>query len=175
MPRRARLEVDPEARRLAVELWRRGRSLDEIAETLKLEFPEAPSRSAIHRFLQKLKPFFQLKDAGLITDEDIDLLSQSQNLAAIANGLLIQALVSWYETGELDPERLKALLALVQSAAKMSKAAAGVERTKVQLSRHYEEVAERVVRAVTRAVEDEELRERIIREVRDELQAEGRA
>jgi len=171
MPRRARLEVDPAIRKIAVELWRKGKSLDEIVETLKLSFPEAPSRSSVHRFLQKLKPFFQLKDAGLISDEDIDLLSQSQNLAAIANGLLIQVLASWYEKGELDSENLKALLSLVQTAARMSQAAAGVERTKVQLARHYEEIAEKVVRAVARAVEDEALREKIIREVRDELQA----
>jgi len=171
MPRRARLEVEPEARKIAVELWRRGRSLDEIAKQLKISFPDAPSRSSIHRFLQKLKPFFQLKDAGLITDEDIDLLAQSQNLAAIANGLLIQVLASWYEQGELEAERLKALLSLVQTAARMSQAAAGVERTKVQLARHYEEIAEKVVRAVARAVKDEELRERIMKEVRDELQA----
>ena len=171
MPRRARLEVDPAIRKIAVELWRRGKSLDEIVETLKLSFPEAPSRSSVHRFLQKLKPFFQLKDAGLISDEDIDLLSQSQKLAAIANGLLIQVLASWYEKGELDSENLKALLSLVQTAARMSQAAAGVERTKVQLARHYEEIAEKVVRAVARVVEDEALREKIIREVRDELQA----
>ena len=128
MPRRAKLETDPKARKLAVELWQKGKSLDEIAETLKLSFPEAPSRSSVHRFLQKLKPFFQLKDAGLISDEDIDLLAQSQNLAAIANGLLIQVLASWYEKGEIDQENLKALLSLVQTAARMSQAAAGVEK-----------------------------------------------
>jgi len=171
MPRRARLETDPEARKIAVELWQKGKSLDEIAETLKLSFPEAPSRSAIHRFLQKLKPFFQLKDAGLISDEDIDLLSQSQNLAAIANGLLIQVLASWYEKGEIDSDNLKALLALVQTAARMSQAAAGVERTKVQLARHYEEVMEKVTKAMVRALPDEVLREKLLLAIREELGA----
>ncbi|RUM88217.1 MAG: hypothetical protein DSZ24_04255 [Thermodesulfatator sp.] len=169
MPRRAKLETTPEAARKAVELWRQGKTLDEISQSLQMEFPEAPSRSAIHRFLQKLKPFFQLKDAGLITDEDLDLLTQSQVLASMANGLLMQVLVSWRENGKIDPDKLRLFLDLLRSAAQMSRAAAGVERTRTQLIRHTEEIFEKVARAVARAVEDPEVREKVLASVKREL------
>lgn len=169
MPRRSKLEQNSDLRTEAVRMWREGRSLDEISERISVQFPDAPSRSGIHRFIQKIRPFLQLQEAGFFSNEDLDLLTQSQNLASIANGLLIQCLVSWQENREIDQDQLRGLLGLVSSAAKMSSAAAGVERTKTQLSRHYEGLMDKVAAAAARALPDDDQRDRLMQELRDEM------
>lgn len=169
MPRRAKLEQNGEARSEAVRMWKEGKSLDEISEKISLKFPDAPSRSGIHRFIQKIRPFLQLQEAGFFSNEDLDLLTQSQNLASIANGLLIQCLVSWQESEHIDQEQLKGLLSLVGSAAKMSSAAAGVEKTKTQLSRHYEGLMDKVAAAAAKALPDEAAREQLMQALKDEM------
>lgn len=169
MPRRSKLEQNSEARAEAVRMWREGKNLDEISENISLQFPDAPSRSGVHRFIQKIRPFLQLQEAGFFSNEDLDLLTQSQNLASIANGLLIQCLVSWQESQEIDQEQLKGLLNLVNSAAKMSSSAAGVEKTKTQLSRHYEGLMDKVAAAASRALPNEEARDKLMAELSHEM------
>ena len=174
MGRRHSLEGKPEVRRKVVELYfKEGKSLDRVAEDLREEFgEEAPSRSAIHRLVKRLRPYMRLHESGVLSEEDLDLLAQSGTLSTLAGSLLEELLVE--SDGARKPipeERLNALIGLAKTAATLSRTAAYVERTRTQLIRHTEEVFSRVARAVARAVEDPELREKVLLSVRRELEA----
>jgi len=170
MGRKSTFDKYPEAKKRALELYRQGKGVREIAEQISLEFPFRASKSSVQRLISHYRELLKLKDVGVIED-DVDLMAHSQHLSVIANGMITELLVEWKEKGEITSERLKALLDLLSTTSSVAKTTAQIEKIKSQLIQHLEKIMEKVAKALERTVEDEELRRRILVEVKNELES----
>jgi len=104
----------------------------------------------------------------LLSDEDLDTFQQSQTLATLATGLLLEVIAEWQEKGEVEDAKIDALMRLVHTASNLSRSSAYIEKTKTQLIEHTEKVLEKVAKTLARHL-DEELAKRIIAELKHEL------
>jgi len=169
MPRRHSLDRYPEVKEYAVKEYERGKTIRELEQEIKIKFPQAQaSRSSIHRLIRKLKPLLELKRSGLLSDEDLDTFQQSQTLATIATGLLLEVIAEWQEKGEVEDAKIDALMRLVHTASNLSRSSAYIEKTKTQLIEHTEKVLEKVAKTLAKHL-DEDLAKRIIAELKHEL------
>ncbi|EDP73623.1 hypothetical protein [Hydrogenivirga sp. 128-5-R1-1] len=107
MPRKHNFDKQPHLKKEVAKMYAEGKTIAEIEQELKIKFPNAQaSRTSIHRFIQRVKPLLELKQAGLLSDEDFDLMTQSQNIALLTNGLLMELFAEWQEKGEIEEKRL---------------------------------------------------------------------
>jgi hypothetical protein len=172
MGRRHNLDKYPEAKKEAIKMYQEGKTIREIEKEIKVKFPNAQtSKSAIHRIIKKIKPFLQLRDAGVISDNDINLIAQAENLSALSYGLLMEVIAEWQEKGTIEEAKLDKLMDLLATAGRLGRDAAYIEKTKNQLLQFTEKLFEKVTAVIVKNIPDEETRERILRELRDELQA----
>lgn len=167
MARRHSLDRYPEAKEYAVKEYEKGKTLRELEQEIKIKFPQAQaSKSSIHRLIKKLRPLLKPKRSGLLSD--IDTFQQSQTLATLAMGLLLEVIVEWQEKGEVEDAKIDALMRLVHTVSNLSRSSAYIEKTKTQLIEHTEKVLEKVVKTLAKHL-DEELAKRIIAELKHEL------
>jgi hypothetical protein len=170
MARRPKLDKHPEAKKRALELYKQGKTVREIAEQISIEFPVEVSKSSVHRLVKHYKELLKLNDVGIM-EEDVDLMNHSQQLSLIANGMITELLVEWKEKGEITSERLKAILDLLSTTSGVAKTTAQIERIKSQLIQHIEKVMQKITKAVERVIDDEETRIKLLIEIRKELEA----
>lgn len=169
MPRRSKIDKDPELKREVVRSYRQGKTLRQIEEEVKIKFPSAQtSKSAIHRFIQKVRPILHLRDVGIISDEDIDMLQQSQEALVLAHGLLTEMIAEWVERGEVEQEKVRVLTDLLSTASNFARSAAYAEKTKTQLIQHTETVLRKIVAVLSRHL-DAELVRKIAEDLKNEL------
>ncbi len=170
MGRRHSLDKFPEAKKKALELYREGKSIREIAEQIKIEFPVGVSKSSIHRLIKRYEGV--LKTAELeVAGSETDLMAHSQALTKIANAMAYEVLAEWEEKGEITGEKFKALLDLLSTTSSVAKTTAQIERIKTQLIQHAEKLMEKITKAVERVIPDEETRIKLLVEIRKELEA----
>jgi len=168
--RRHSLDKFPEAKKKALELYREGKSIREIAEQIKIEFPVGVSKSSIHRLIKRYEGV--LKTAELeVAGSETDLMAHSQALTKIANAMAYEVLAEWEEKGEITGEKFKALLDLLSTTSSVAKTTAQIERIKTQLIQHAEKLMEKITKAVERVIPDEETRIKLLVEIRKELEA----
>ncbi|MEO0225237.1 MAG: helix-turn-helix domain-containing protein [candidate division WOR-3 bacterium] len=170
MPRRHKLDKNYEAKRKAIKLYEEGLTLEEIAQRISIEFPIQVSKSSIHRLIQRYKDLLKLKEAGIFSDEDVDLFLHSQNLAQLSAGMTYEILAEWQEKGQIDSEKLKAILSLLKTTSDVAKSNAYIEKTKMQISRQYERLLEKIIFAINKVIKDEEERNALIESIKNELQ-----
>jgi len=170
MARRPNLDKHPEAKKRALELYKQGKTVREIAEQISIEFPVEVSKSSVHRLVKHYKELLKLNDVGVM-EEDVDLMNHSQQLSLIANGMITELLVEWKEKGEITSERLKAILDLLSTTSGVAKTTAQIERIKSQLIQHIEKVMQKITKAVEKVIDDEETRIKLLIEIRKELEA----
>jgi len=170
MARRPNLDKHPEAKKRALELYKQGKTVREIAEQISIEFPVEVSKSSVHRLVKHYKELLKLNDVGVM-EEDVDLMNHSQQLSLIANGMITELLVEWKEKGEITSERLKAILDLLSTTSGVAKTTAQIERIKSQLIQHIEKVMQKITKAVEKVIDDEETRIKLLIEIRKELES----
>ena len=170
MGRRSNFDKHPEAKKRALELYKQGKTVREIAEQISIEFPVEVSKSSVHRLVKHYKELLKLNDVGIM-EEDVDLMNHSQQLSLIANGMITELLVEWKEKGEITSERLKAILDLLSTTSGVAKTTAQIERIKSQLIQHIEKVMQKITKAVEKVIDDEETRIKLLIEIRKELEA----
>lgn len=169
MGRRHSLDINEEAKKRAIELYKRGKTLSEIAQTINIEFPVKTSKSAVHRLIQRYREILRLTDIT-IQDDDVDLMSHSQQLSVIANGMLTELLVEWQEKGTITEEKLRAMLELLSTTSSVAKVTAQIEKIKTDLIQHIEKIVEKVSKAMSKYIEDESVKQKILLEIRKELE-----
>jgi len=133
MGRKHKLEKNELAKKRAIQLYKQGKTYEEIAQTINLEFPIQVSKSSVHRLIQRYKDILKLTDVST-SEEDIDLMSHSQQLSVIANGMITELLVEWQEKGTITEERLKAILDLLTTTSSVAKTTAQIEKIKTASS-----------------------------------------
>ncbi|MEM2566936.1 MAG: hypothetical protein QXH20_00470 [Candidatus Bathyarchaeia archaeon] len=169
MPRRSQIDKNPEIKREVVKNYRQGKTFREIEEEIKIRFPSAQtSKSAIHRFIQKVRPILHLRDAGILSDEDLDMLQQSQEALVLAHGLLTEMIAEWVEKGEVEQEKVRVLTDLLATASSFARSAAYAEKTKTQLVQHTETVLRKIIAVLSRHL-DAELVRKVVEDLRNEL------
>lgn len=104
------------------------------------------------------------------SEEDIDLMSHSQQLSVIANGMITELLVEWQEKGTITEERLKAILDLLTTTSSVAKTTAQIEKIKTALIQHIEKILEKVSKVIDELIEDEALKTKILINIRKELE-----
>jgi len=156
MPRRHKLDEFPEAKKKVFELHRRGKSLEEIAREISIEYPVNVSKASIHRLLKKYRGLLKAQEVGMV-DDDVDLLRHSQNLSMIAIGLAYEVAAEWREKGTITPEKIKTLFEMLSTTSNVAKTTAQIEKIKTQLIQHAEKLMEKITRAVERVITDEEV------------------
>lgn len=169
MGRKHKLEKNELAKKRAIQLYKQGKSLEEIAQQINLEFPLQVSKSSVHRLIQRYKDILKLTDIQP-DEEDIDLMSHSQQLSVIANGMITELLVEWQEKGTITEERLKAILDLLTTTSSVAKTTAQIEKIKTALIQHIEKILEKVSKVLDELLEDEALKTKILVEIRKELE-----
>ena len=169
MGRKHKLEKNELAKKRAIQLYKQGKSLEEIAQQINLEFPLQVSKSSVHRLIQRYKDILKLTDIQP-DEEDIDLMSHSQQLSVIANGMITELLVEWQEKGTITEERLKAILDLLTTTSSVAKTTAQIEKIKTALIQHIEKILEKVSKVLDELIEDETLKTKILVEIRKELE-----
>ena len=169
MGRKHKLEKNELAKKRAIQLYKQGKSLEEIAQQINLEFPIQVSKSSVHRLIQRYKEILKLTDVHP-DEEDIDLMSHSQQLSVIANGMITELLVEWQEKGTITEERLKAILDLLTTTSSVAKTTAQIEKIKTALIQHIEKILEKVSKVLDELIEDEALKTKILVEIRKELE-----
>lgn len=169
MAQRSKIDKHPEVKKTVVQSYKQGMTLRQIEEKVKIQFPSAQaSKSAIHRFIQKIKPILRLHDAGILSDEDIDMLQQSQEALVLAHGLLTEMIAEWVEKGEVEQEKIKILTELLSTASTFARSAAYAEKTKTQLVQHTETVLKKIIAVLSRHL-DAELVKKIAEDLKNEL------
>ena len=169
MGRRSNIDKDPELKREVVNEYRKGKTLKQIEESVKLRFPSAQaSKSAIHRFIQKVRPLLHLRDIGVISDEDIDMLQQSQEAILLAHGLLTEMIAEWVEKGEVEQERVRTLMDMLSTTSMFARTAAYTEKTKTQLIQHTESILKKILTVLSRHLDAETVK-KIAEELKNEL------
>jgi len=169
MGRRSNIDKNPQLKKEVVSGYRRGKTLKQIEEGIKLRFPKAQaSKSAIHRFIQKVRPLLHLRDIGIISDEDMDMLQQSQEAILLAHGLLTEMIAEWVEKGEVEQERVRTLMDLLSTTSMFARTAAYTEKTKAQLVQHTESVLKKILTVLSKHLDTETVK-RIAEELKNEL------
>ena len=136
---------------------------------VNLEFPLQVSKSSVHRLIQRYKDILKLTDIQP-DEEDIDLMSHSQQLSVIANGMITELLVEWQEKGTITEERLKAILDLLTTTSSVAKTTAQIEKIKTALIQHIEKILEKVSKVLDELIEDQALKTKILINIRKELE-----
>jgi len=89
MPRKHNFDKQPYLKKEVAKMYAEGKTIAEIEQELKIKFPNAQaSKTSIHRFIQRVKPLLELKQAGLLSDEDFDLMTESQTTTGAKTGRL---------------------------------------------------------------------------------------
>jgi len=127
------------------------------------------SKSSVHRLIQRYKDILKLTDVST-SEEDIDLMSHSQQLSVIANGMITELLVEWQEKGTITEERLKAILDLLTTTSSVAKTTAQIEKIKTALIQHIEKILEKVSKVLDELIEDQALKTKILINIRKELE-----
>lgn len=83
----------------------------------------------------------------------------------------MEVIAEWQEKGTIEEAKLDKLMDLLATAGRLGRDAAYIEKTKNQLLQFTEKLFEKVTAVIVKNIPDEETRERILRELRDELQA----
>ncbi|RUM43045.1 MAG: hypothetical protein DSY34_00760 [Desulfurobacterium sp.] len=169
MPKRHKLDEFPEAKKRVFELHGKGKSLEEIAKEISIEYPVNVSKASIHRLIKKYRGLLKAQEVGIIED-DVDLMRHSQNLSMIAIGLAYEVAAEWREKGTITPEKIKTLFEMLSTTSNVAKTTAQIEKIKTQLIQHIEKVMEKITKAVERVIEDEETRIKLLMEIRKELE-----
>ena len=169
MGRKHKLDQNEAAKKRALQLYRQGRSYEEIAQTINIEFPIEVSKSSVHRLIDRYKHLLKLTEIQP-DEEDIDLMAHSQQLSVIANGMITELLVEWKEKGTITEERLKAILDLLSTTSTVAKTTAQIEKTKTYLIQHIEKILEKISKVLQQFLEDEALQTKILLEIRKELE-----
>ena len=170
MGRKHSLDRHPEAKKRALQLYREGKSVREIAEQIKIEFPVQVSKSSVHRLLKRYEGVLKAAEVE-VAGSETDLMAHSQALTKIANAMAYEVLAEWQEKGEISGEKFKALLDLLSTTSGVAKTTAQIEKIKTQLIQHAEKIMEKITRAVERVITDEEIRIKLLIEIRKELEA----
>lgn len=169
MGRKHKLDKNERAKKRALELYKQGKSYEEIAQTISIEFPVQVSKSSVHRLINRYKHLLKMTEVQT-DEEDIDLMNHSQQLSVIANGMITELLVEWKEKGTITEERLKAILDLLSTTSTVAKTTAQIEKTKTYLIQHIEKILEKISKVLDTVLEDESLKTKILLEVRKELE-----
>ena len=169
MGRRHSLDKFPEAKKKALELYKEGKSIREIAEQIRIEFPVEVSKSSIHRLIKRYEGVLKAAEVE-VAGSETDLMAHSQALTKIANAMAYEVLAEWQEKGEITGEKFKALLDLLSTTSSVAKTTAQIERIKTQLIQHAEKLMEKITKAVERVIPDEETRIKLLIEIRKELE-----
>jgi orotate phosphoribosyltransferase-like protein len=169
MARRHKLDKYEEAKREAIKLYEKGKTLKEIANEISIKYVEV-SKDSIHRLIKKYRELLKLKELGFLDDEDIDLAIHSQNLSTIAVGLIYEALAEFHEKGEISKEKFETLLDLLLATNNLAKTTANIEKTKTQLTRFYEKLFEKITNIINKNIRDDETKEKLLKEIQNELQ-----
>ena len=170
MPKRHKLDEFPEAKKKVFALYKEGKSLEEIANQINIEFPVRVSKTSIHRLIKRYRGLLKAQETGIL-EEDVDLMLHSQNLSVIASGMAYEALTEWQEKGTITAERLKALLELLSTTSGVAKTTAQIEKIKSQLIQHIEKTMQKITKAVEKVIDDEETRIKLLIEIRKELES----
>jgi len=169
MPKRHKLDQFPEAKKKALHLFQQGKSIREIAEQISIEFPVEVSKSSIHRLIKRYEGVLKAAEVE-VAGSETDLMAHSQALTKIANAMAYEVLAEWQEKGEITGEKFKALLDLLSTTSSVAKTTAQIEKIKTQLIQHAEKLMEKITRAVERVVTDENMRIKLLIEIRKELE-----
>ncbi|MEM3426703.1 hypothetical protein [Hydrogenobacter thermophilus] len=171
--RRHKLDRYPEAKREVVREYSRGKTLRELEQEINVKFPDLQvSKSSLHRYIQTIKPFLQLRDAGLLTSEDIDLITNSQDLMVVAKALLMQVLAEWHEKGEIDINKVNAMLDFTMGLERISRTSAYVQKTKEDIAVRTGKIINKLITILYKHLADKpELIKQITKELEHELQA----
>jgi len=169
MARRHSLDKHPEAKKRALHLFQQGKSIREIAEQISIEFPVEVSKSSIHRLIKRYDGVLKAAEVE-VAGSETDLMAHSQALTKIANAMAYEVLAEWQEKGEITGEKFKALLDLLSTTSSVAKTTAQIEKIKTQLIQHAEKLMEKITRAVERVVTDENMRIKLLIEIRKELE-----
>jgi len=169
MPRRHKLDKHKEAKEKAIKYYMEGMTLEEVAKRISIEYPINVSKSSIHRLISKYRDILKFKEAGIIENEDIDLLAHSQSLSQIATGLLYEILAEWSEKGKISTEKIKIMLELLRTTSQVSKSNAEVEKIKTQIGKTYETIFQKILKVISKYVDEEKIKP-IIEELKNELQ-----
>jgi len=169
MARRHKLDKYEEAKREAIKLYQKGKTLKEIANEISIKYVEV-SKDSIHRLIKKYRELLKLKELGFLDDEDIDLAIHSQNLSTIAVGLIYEALAEFHEKKEISKEKFETLLDLLLATNNLAKTTANIEKTKTQLTRFYEKLFEKITNIINKNIENKETKEKLLKEIQNELQ-----
>jgi len=96
--RKHSLDRHPEAKKRALQLYREGKSVREIAEQIKIEFPVQVSKSSVHRLLKRYEGVLKAAEVE-VAGSETDLMAHSQALTKIANAMAYEVLAEWQEKG----------------------------------------------------------------------------
>ncbi len=170
MPRRHKLDQYPEARREAIRMYQEGKTLRQIAHEISIKYPVQVSKDSIRNLVKRYRDLLKMKEIGLLeSEEDIDLFIHSQNLTALATGMLYELLAEWSEKGEIPQEKLDAILDILSSTSSLARTSASIERTKTQLIRHYEQLLLKIKTVIERNISDPEKIRAILTDLEKEL------
>lgn len=169
MGRRHSLDRYPEAKKRALELYKEGKSIREIAEQIKIEFPVEASKSSIHRLIKRYEGVLKAAEVE-VAGSETDLMTHSQALSKLATGMMLELMTEWYEKGGIPEEKFNAIIDLLSTTSSVAKTTAQIEKIKTQLIQHAEKVMEKITRAVERVITDEETRIKLLVEIRKELE-----
>jgi len=172
MGRRHKLDKHPQVKREVIRAYyEEGKSLKEIENEIKIKYPVEVSRESIRRLVKRYEPLIKLQELGVLSAEDVDLLASSQALSKLSEGILLELIVEWKEKGEIQKEKLDAILDLVATTSRVAKTQSEIEKNKVQLMKFWEERTDRITKRLQAIVEDEEILAKVLEVLKSELQS----
>ncbi|HIQ48578.1 MAG TPA: DUF4817 domain-containing protein [Aquifex aeolicus] len=171
MGRRHKLEKFPEAKREVLRAYyEEGKSLREIERELKIKYPIEVSRESIRRLVKRYEPLIKLQELGILSAEDLDLLTSSQALSKLSEGILLELIVEWKEKGEIPKEKLDAILDLVATTSRVAKTQSEIEKNKTQLISFWETRIKKMTNKLKEVIDNEETLAKVLEVLKNELQ-----
>ena len=176
MGRRPKIEKLPEeVKRRIIRGYTKGKTLRELERELKEEGYDV-GKENIRRWLKKHRGVVDVLSA---MGEDMDegyLINALKSLTVMALGLQsqLQYVMEKLSSENITPENLERHISLmndlISNISRLTTAIRQSEKTLIELGKAFENTISRIVEIIRSEIEDEELKERIIRRIRDELQ-----
>jgi len=179
MGRRSQIEKLPqEVKRKIVKSHVQGKTLRQIESQLKEEGYNV-GRENIRRWLKKHKGTV---DVLSVMGEELDegyLINALKTLTVMALGLQtqLQHVMERISSSNITPENLERHISLmnglIANISRLTTAIRQSEKTLIELGKAFEKTLTTVIEIIRSEIEEEELKARLIKRIRDELQKEG--